>query len=163
MRSLLLAMALTSAAPEFPHHAADDWINSPPLALKDLSGKVVVVEFWTFACSNCARSVPWINSVYDKYEGRGLQIIGVHTPELAHERIVANVRRKVEQYGIRFPVMIDGDYAYWNAWENQYWPAFYLVDKRGQVRVSYFGETHANDAQAKRIEADIERLLSEGA
>ncbi len=140
MRSILLALALTSAsphmAPAFTHRAAADWINSPPLTLQALSGKVVLVEFWTFACSNCVGSLPWVNATYGKYEPRGLQIIGVHTPELAHERVVANVKRKVTEYDIRFPVMIDGDFSYWDALSNQVL-ARVLLDRQARPAACY--------------------------
>jgi len=164
MRILLLALTMitnAATAPDFTHHDAGDWINSPPLALPQLHGKVVMVEFWTFDCINCHRSVPWVRSLHERFASRGLQIVGVHTPELPQERVPANVRRKVEEYGIRYPVMLDADYSTWNAWSNQYWPAFYLIDKQGHVRAEYFGETHADDERARRIERDIAALLAE--
>jgi len=121
----------------------------------------VMVEFWTFDCVNCRGTVPWMNSVQERFAPRGLQIVGVHTPELAQERVAANVRRKVEEYRIRYPVMLDADYSTWDAWSNQYWPAFYLIDKQGRVRAEYFGETHAGDSRARNMEREIETLLAE--
>jgi thiol-disulfide isomerase/thioredoxin len=165
MLSLILAMTMTLAspmpAPDFTHHAPSDWINSAPLTLQALRGKVVIVEFWTFACSNCIGSTPWLNDLHARLRERGLLLVGVHTPELPHERVAASVRRKVGDYGIRYPVMLDNDFSYWKALSNQYWPAFYLIDKQGRVRAAYFGETHAGDAQAHRIERDLETLLAE--
>lgn len=148
-------------APAFTHPSAQDWLNSPPLTLATLDGTVVLIEFWTFACHNCNRSIPWLNELYSRLKGRGLQIVSVHTPEFDHEKVRANVQQKVGEYGIAYPVMLDNDYSYWKALSNQYWPAFYLVDKRGRVRAHYAGETHRGDGQARRIEGDIEALLSE--
>lgn len=173
MRALLLALALhmtlpaaaaePSAAPEFTHRAAADWINSPPLTLAALRGQVVLVDFWTFACWNCYRSFPWLNALDARWHDRGLRVVGVHTPEFSHERVRDNVEAKVAEYGLRHPVMLDNDFSYWNAMGNRYWPAFYLLDKRGRIRAHYAGETHRGDAQARRIEADIETLLAEPA
>jgi thiol-disulfide isomerase/thioredoxin len=149
------------AAPAFTHRGESDWLNSPPLALKALRGKVVLLEFWTFDCHNCYRTVPWLNALDAQLRSRGLHVVGVHTPEFAHERVRANVERKLAEYGIKHPVMLDNDFSYWNAFSNRYWPAFYLLDKRGRVRAHYAGETHSGDAQARRMEADITALLDE--
>lgn len=148
-------------APEFTHTAPEDWINSPPLKWTQLRGRVVLVDFWTFACWNCFRSFPWLNGVEQAYAAQGFTVIGVHTPELPHERIRSNVLKKIEQYGLHHPVMVDDDFSYWNALRNQYWPAYYLFDKRGHLRAVYAGETHAGDAQAQRIDDAIKALLAE--
>ena len=119
------------AAPAFTHKAGSDWLNSRPLAWNDLKGKVVLVDFWTFDCWNCYRSFPWMKSVEEKFAARGLQVLGVHTPELPQEYLRDNVVKKVAEFGLKHPVMIDNDYSYWNAFGNRYWPAFYLVDQQG--------------------------------
>src|SRR5437879_7811851 len=152
--------AAAAAAPEFTHARAADWINSAPLTLAQLRGKVVLVEFWTYECINCLRSAAWIQSIARLHADAGLVVIGVHTPELQQERSVANVRQAVEGLGINYPVMIDGDDAYWNVLENRYWPAFYLIDRDGRMREQGAGEMHSGDAQAKRLEASIAQLLS---
>lgn len=162
----LLASACSSAAlqgmaaPELPQRSAAEWINSPPLTLKSLQGNVVLLDFWTFECWNCYRSFPWLNALEAKFRDRGLKVLGVHTPEFARERVIANIREKVREFKITYPVMVDNDHAYWNALGNQYWPAFYLIDREGKLRALYIGETHAGDVQAKAIEAQIEKLLA---
>lgn len=148
-------------APEFPAKAAADWINSPPLKLADLRGQVVLLDVWTFGCWNCYRSFPWLNGLEARLARRGLRVVGIHSPEFTHERDPASVRRKVAEFALAHPVMLDNDYAYWRALGNRYWPAYYLVDKQGRLRARYIGETHAGTAQARNIERDIERLLAE--
>ncbi len=151
-----------AAAPAFTHGNAADWLNSKPLAWSDLKGKVVLVDFWTFDCWNCYRSFPWLKATEEKFAARGLEVIGVHTPELPQEYLRDNVVRKVASFGLRHPVMIDNDYSYWNAFGNRYWPAYYLVDRQGKVRGAFFGETHAGDGNARQIDEAIEGLLAEG-
>ncbi len=150
-------------APEFTNKSPQQWINSPPLTWNDLRGKVVLLDFWTFDCWNCYRSFPWLKKVEADYEERGLQVVGVHAPEFDHEKIRSNVVEKVREFGLHHPVMIDNDFSYWRAMNNRYWPAFYLIDRRGFVRSAFFGETHSGDARAVRIEKAIERLLAEEA
>ncbi len=150
-------------APEFPHQRPEDWINSAPLSLEHLRGKVVMLDFWTFDCWNCYRSFPWLKSVERKFNGGGFTVIGVHTPEFEHERVRANVERKVKEFGLEHPVMMDNDYSYWRALMNRYWPAYYLVDKRGRLRARYVGETHVGDRRAREIEGRIAALLAEPA
>lgn len=168
----LLAWQLTGAvkaydidqappAPEFTHQDPEDWINSTPLNLKQLRGRVVLLDFWTFDCWNCYRSFPWLKSVEEQFAQRELTVIGVHTPEFDHERIRANVLRKVKEFALDHPVMIDNDYSYWRAMGNRYWPAFYLLDKQGRIRSVYFGETHIGDRRATAIEKRIGELLAE--
>lgn len=148
-------------APAFTHTRAEDWINSPPLKLESLRGKVVLLDFWTFACWNCYRSFPWLNPVESRLRERGLVVIGVHSPEFDYEKVRASIQQKVVQYGLTYPVMIDSDMSYWNSVGNRYWPAFYLIDRQGRLRANYAGETHAGDANAQRIEADLDTLLAE--
>lgn len=150
-------------AVEFTQSSPDQWINSAPLKLADFRGKVVLLDFWTFDCYNCYRSIPWLNGVEDKYRDAGLQVIGIHTPEFAHEKVAANVLAKVQEFDIKHPVMLDNDFQYWNAMGNRYWPAWYLIDQQGRVRAVHVGETHANTAGSRKIEADIELLLAESA
>ncbi len=155
------AAAQPRQAPEFPQRSAEEWINSAPLTLASLRGQVVLLDFWTFECWNCYRSFPWLNGVERQFASRGLKVIGVHTPEFEREKVVASIRAKVREFKITYPVMVDNDKGYWNAMRNRYWPAFYLIDRKGVLRELYVGETHAGDRQAKAIEAAIEALLSE--
>ncbi len=148
-------------APEFTHRAQHEWINSAPLSLRELRGEVVLIDFWTFDCWNCYRSFPWLNEVGEKYGNRGLQIIGVHSPEFRHERDRKLLEAKVREFRLAHPVMIDDDFSYWKAIGNRYWPAFYLVDNRGQLRYRFAGETHAGDRRAIEIERRIGELLAE--
>ncbi|MEM7027798.1 MAG: redoxin domain-containing protein [Pseudomonadota bacterium] len=150
-------------AAEFHHKQAQEWINSPPLMLDDLKGKVVLLDFWTFDCWNCYRSFPWMNDLEKRYQDKGLQVIGVHTPEFKHEKIRSNIEAKVNEFELHHPIMIDNDFTYWRAMYNKYWPAFYIIDKKSNVRAVYFGETHEGDEHAKRIEETIQQLLAEPA
>ncbi|TLY75561.1 MAG: redoxin domain-containing protein [Gammaproteobacteria bacterium] len=155
--------ASPGAAPEFSHRAAADWVNSAPLTLAGLRGKVVLVEFWAFECVNCLNSRAWLESVARAKAPAGLVVVGVHTPELPEERSSENVRQAVARLGIRYPVMLDGDYSYWGALHNQYWPAFYLIGRDGRLYGSAIGEMHAGEPPARRVEAAIDQLLQAGA
>lgn len=149
------------SAPAFTHNQPRDWFNSGPLTWDDLEGKVVLLDFWTFDCWNCYRSFPWLRELEAELAPEGLQVIGVHTPEFAHEKVRKNVAAKIEEFMLHHPVMMDNDFSYWRAMGNRYWPAFYVIDKRGRVRAAYFGETHSGDRQARRIETVIRELLEE--
>lgn len=149
------------ALPDFTQTSPHEWFNSKPLTKKDLLGKVTLIDFWTFECWNCYRSFPWLHGVEEAYKAKGLQVIGVHTPEFEREKNHASINTKIKQFGIHYPVMVDNDRAYWKAMKNRYWPAYYLVDKKGKIRASFIGETHKDTAQASKIEALIEKLLSE--
>ncbi len=148
-------------APEFTRSDAAGWLNSPPLQLEELRGEVVLVEFWTFGCINCVRSIPWIKALEERYRSAPFRVIGVHTPEFSHERPAATVRRKMAELGIRHPVMLDNDYAYWNAMGNRYWPAFYLIDRQGRLRYAQAGEVHSGSPADREMRRWIERLLRE--
>jgi len=148
-------------APEFTANDPRDWINSAPLHWSELAGRVVLLDVWTFECWNCYRSFPWLRSVEARYVPRGLAVVGIHSPEFPAERERDNVRTAVKKFELHHPVMIDNDFRYWKALDNQYWPAYYLVDRKRRIRASFFGETHAGDAQAREIESTIERLLAE--
>lgn len=119
---------------------AVDWLNSPALSSESLKGKVVLVDFWTYDCINCQRTLPYVKGWARKYEKDGLVVIGVHTPEYGYERIIGNVKDQVRKLDITYPVAIDNNYAIWNNYGNQYWPAHYLIDATGQVRYTHFGE-----------------------
>ncbi|MGH8460980.1 MAG: redoxin family protein [Stenotrophobium sp.] len=149
------------AAPELTQTDPQNWINSKPLRWSDLSGEVVLLEFWAFDCWNCYNSIPWLHTLEQRYAGKNFRLISLHTPELPQEYIRKNLVQKVRQYALTNPVMIDNDYAYWNAMHNQYWPAFYLVDRHGMIRAAYVGETHAGDGNARQIERTLDALLAE--
>jgi len=118
------------------------WFNTDgrPVTIASLRGKVVGVEMWTAGCENCLNVLPHMKDWYAKYHGQGFVLIGVHTPEFAHEGQVAYVRAAIARLGIAYPVVMDNDYHIWNAYHNAYWPALYLVDKRGQIRYTHIGE-----------------------
>ncbi len=132
--------ATPSKAPEFV--GISHWINSPPLSMKKLRGKVVLIDFWAYSCINCLRTFPHLNAWYEAYKDKGLVIVGVHSPEFDFGKNLANVKHAVKQFHIRYPVAMDSDMATWRAWNNQYWPAEYLVDKQGRVVLHHFGEGH---------------------
>jgi cytochrome c biogenesis protein CcdA/thiol-disulfide isomerase/thioredoxin len=129
---------------------AVQWLNSPELSAESLRGKVVLVDFWTYDCINCQHTLPYVKDWAKRYEKDGLVVIGVHTPEYGYERIIDNVKDQVKQLGITYPVAIDNNYAIWRNFDNQYWPAHYLIDAKGQVRYSHFGEGRY-DEQEKMI------------
>lgn len=116
------------------------WINSAPLELAQLKGKVVLIDFWAYSCINCARTIPYLVDWYSKYHKQGLEIIGVHSPEFDFEKSLQNVQSAVKQFGILYPVALDNKFATWNAYRNEYWPAHYLIDKDGNVVYQHFGE-----------------------
>jgi cytochrome c biogenesis protein CcdA/thiol-disulfide isomerase/thioredoxin len=116
------------------------WLNSPPLTRDQLKGKVVIIDFWTYSCINCLRSIPYLKAWDDRYRKDGLVIIGVHAPEFAFEREPANVVRAIKDLGIRYPVALDNGYVLWRALQNNYWPAHYFVDAQGRIRYHHFGE-----------------------
>lgn len=118
----------------------DSWINSAPLSLDQLKGKVVLIDFWTYSCINCIRTFPYLTSWYDKYKDKGLVIIGLHTPEFEFEKDIGNVKKATERFHILYPVALDNHYKTWQAFSNSYWPAHYLIDQEGIVRQVHFGE-----------------------
>ena len=159
---ILLLPATTNAglAPDFRHNNAAEWINSAPLSLSQLRGKVVLIEFWTFDCINCLRSIAWVKALESRVATGELVVIGVHTPELAEERLPANVRAAVSRLGLNYPIVLDTDYSYWNALGNQYWPAFYLIGRDGSLISHEIGEMHEGEPSAIRLEAAIRTLLA---
>ncbi|HKR37617.1 MAG TPA: cytochrome c biogenesis protein DipZ [Steroidobacteraceae bacterium] len=116
------------------------WLNSNPLTTESLRGKVVMVDFWTYSCINCLRTLPYLRAWQERYKDYGFTIVGVHTPEFAFEKQESNVSRAVRELGIRYPVAIDNDYTIWRAFNNEYWPAHYFVDSQGRIRGHHFGE-----------------------
>jgi cytochrome c biogenesis protein CcdA/thiol-disulfide isomerase/thioredoxin len=133
------------------------WLNSPPLTAAELKGKVVLVDFWTYSCINCLRTIPYIRAWAEKYKDQGLVVIGVHSPEFAFEKNVDNVKKAVADLGITYPVAIDSDYAIWRAFHNEYWPAHYFIDADGGIRHHHFGEGDYDGSE--RV---IRQLLAEG-
>src|SRR5262245_5448076 len=131
------------------------WLNSPALTAASLRGKVVLVDFWTYTCINWLRTLPYVRAWAEKY-AQSLVVIGVHTPEFPFESSLDNVRRAVGRLNVGFPVVIDNDYAIWRAFNNQYWPALYLIDGRGRMRDHHFGE-----GEYDRSEHAIQRVLTE--
>lgn len=135
---------------------ATDWLNSPPLDAPALRGKVVLVDFWTYSCINCLRAMPYVREWAERYRDHGLVVIGVHAPEFAFERNLANVQRAVKDLKVTYPVAIDNDFAIWRGFNNKYWPAHYFIDAQGRIRAHHFGE--GNYAQSEQI---IRQLLRE--
>jgi hypothetical protein len=152
---------LNRPLPSFTRSDAASWLNSPPLRVEQLRGQVVLLDVWTFGCWNCTGSIPWLKALEQRLADKPFRIIGIHSPEFAHERDAGAVAAEARKLGLHHAIMLDNDLSYWRALENRYWPAFYLVDRRGRLRAAYVGETHDGDTQATRIEANIEALLAE--
>ncbi|WP_159010603.1 cytochrome c biogenesis protein DipZ [Bradyrhizobium sp. S69] len=148
------ALPVEGAAPSLD--GAFEWLNSKPLTTEQLKGKVVVVDFWTYSCINCLRAIPYVRAWAEKYRDHGLVVIGVHAPEFAFERNVDNVKKAIAALGIGYPVAIDNEYKIWRAFENEYWPAHYFIDAKGQIRHHHFGEGDYDQS-----EAVIQQLLAE--
>lgn len=142
-------------APEF--FGIDQWLNSTPLTMTQLKGKVVLVDFWTYSCVNCVRTLPHVIDWYEKYKNHNFIVVGVHTPEFAFEKEVENVQNALKEFGINYPVALDNDYGTWKAYNNRYWPAEYLIDAQGHIRLEHFGEGHYDE-----METAIRALLEEG-
>ncbi|MBI2034276.1 MAG: cytochrome c biogenesis protein DipZ [Candidatus Levybacteria bacterium] len=132
------------------------WFNSDPLTLAQLKGKVVLIDFWTYSCINCQRTLPYLRSWWEKYNNKGLVIIGVHSPEFAFEREEKNVKAAISDFGLKYPIVQDNNFDTWMAYDNHYWPAKYLIDKDGYIRYSHFGEGKYDDT-----EKVIQELLAE--
>jgi len=144
-----------SPAPDFV--GITHWLNTDkPISIKDLKGKVVLVDFWTYTCINCIRTLPHVTRWYDKYHNQGFVVIGVHTPEFPFEHETANVENAIKQYNIHYPVAQDNNYATWNNYNNEYWPAEYLIDASGNIRRTEFGE-----GEYDQTELAIQTLLKE--
>ena len=143
-------------APAAPEISSGMWINSEPLSLKTLHGRVVLIEFWTFACYNCRNTLPSLKKWDAQYRDKGLTIIGVHTPELDFERDINQLRREVAGLGIKYPVVTDQDYSTWKAYRVEAWPTLFLLDKQGRVRWTHVGEGYYDET-----EEVIKKLLTE--
>jgi cytochrome c biogenesis protein CcdA/thiol-disulfide isomerase/thioredoxin len=170
--SMMMAAATTPAgSPPVegtlpPLTGAVAWLNSPPLTPQALRGKVVLIDFWTYSCINCLRALPYVNSWYERYRNQGLVVIGVHSPEFPFEKDPANVRRAVHDLGITYPVAVDSNYAIWQAFNNQYWPAHYFIDAQGRIRGHHFGEGDYGESEQliRELlrEAGVEHLATGG-
>lgn len=155
--SAAIAEPLKGSGPQAPEFAGiSQWLNSNPLTLQQLRGKVVLVDFWTYTCINCIHVLPYVKGWDQKYRDKGLTVVGVHTPEFAVERDTNNVKDAIKRFGINFPVAQDNKYATWSAYNNRFWPAFYLVNKKGQVVYTHFGE-----GDYAQTEAAIQALLAQ--
>jgi len=143
----------SAAAPDL---ASGNWINSEPLKLQDLRGRVVLIEFWTFGCINCRNTLPFIKSWHDRYHDKGLTVVGVHSPEFDEERDVEKVRSEVASLGIHYPVVTDNAYQTWNAYKVEAWPTAFLLDKQGRIRWMHVGEGDYDEA-----ERQVQKLLAE--
>ncbi|MFK3668172.1 cytochrome c biogenesis protein DipZ [Ochrobactrum teleogrylli] len=137
-------------------YGAVDWLNSEPLTMEQLRGKVVLVDFWTYSCINCIRTIPYVRAWAEKYKEQDLVVIGVHTPEFAFEKKIDNVKKAVGDFKIGYPVAIDSNFQIWRAYNNSYWPAHYLIDAKGQIRYHHFGE-----GNYRETEQAIQDLLRE--
>ena len=143
------------SAPEFTGIAK--WLNSDPLTMESLKGRVVLIDFWTYSCINCIRTLPYITAWYEKYKDKGFVIVGVHTPEFAFEKDTGNVQTAITRYGINYPVAQDNDFGTWRAYSNRYWPAHYLIDQNGKIVYTHFGE-----GKYQKTEQAIQQLLGLG-
>jgi thiol-disulfide isomerase/thioredoxin len=156
----LLATAMTTSVRTnelAPLGLATEWVNSPPLTAQGLQGKVVLVQFWTYSCVNWIRTLPYVRAWERKYRDQGLVVIGVHSPEFGFEKQLPKVRWAAEMFRVDYPVAVDNEFAIWRGFGNQYWPALYLVDGKGRLRHTHFGE-----GKYEQTERVIQKLLEEG-
>jgi cytochrome c biogenesis protein CcdA/thiol-disulfide isomerase/thioredoxin len=147
-------LPVLAVAPEIT--GITNWLNSEPLTLSDLRGKVVIVDFWTYSCINCVRTLPYLTDWHDKYADDGLVIVGVHTPEFEFEKETKNVADALERFDINYPVAQDNDYKTWRSYSNRYWPAKYIIDAEGNLRYFHFGE-----GKYEQTELVIQQLMAE--
>src|SRR5215204_4967428 len=154
--------------------SATAWLNSPALTAAGMRGKVVLIDVWTYTCINWLRTLPYVRAWFEKYKAQGLVVIGVHAPEFPFEHDLGNVRRAVKDMRVEYPVAVDNDFSIWRAFDNQYWPALYLLDGEGRIRYRHFGEgeydkTEQNiqrllrDAGAREVNGDLVSVAGEGA
>ncbi len=154
--------AFKAQAPELEPRPEEEWINSKPLKLSDLRGQVVVLHFWTFGCINCIHNYPAYKTWHAKFSQKGVTIIGVHTPETKRERDLTNVRKSVEENGLKYPIVFDKDGRTWRTWGNRWWPSTYLIDKKGFVRYRWDGELNWKTTKGEAImRRKIAQLLAE--
>ena len=162
MFAALVALSLVAdplPAPEFPKDAV--WVQGSAVKLSEPKGNVTVVHFWTNGCINCIRNYPLYRAWGDRYKGKPLRLVGIHTPEFASEAPAATVKAKLAANKLTFPVVLDTDQGIWRAWQNRYWPCIYLVDKAGKVRHRWEGELHLKTPEEAKIAEHIETLLAE--
>jgi thiol-disulfide isomerase/thioredoxin len=134
----IVSAATKNTLPDF--QGIQQWLNSNPLSVGDLKGSVVLIQFWTFACINCQRTLPYVTKWHRQYAAQGLKVIGIHTPEFAYERQIDNIKRALQQHQITYPVPIDNEFKTWKAYNNEYWPHLFLADRRGFMRYDHIGE-----------------------
>jgi thiol-disulfide isomerase/thioredoxin len=159
-RAQFLEPGKTALAPEF--QGVSKWINSDPLTMSGLRGKVVLVHFWTNGCYNCVNNYPYYKAWQERYAGKDVVIVGVHTPETPGERDVARIKTQAAKYGLEFPIAVDNDGSNWKAWNNRYWPTVYVVDRRGVVRYGWEGELNYKGAAGdKTVRKLVDALLLE--
>jgi cytochrome c biogenesis protein CcdA/thiol-disulfide isomerase/thioredoxin len=150
----LSSLPVEGSAPSLD--GAVEWLNSAPLTMEQLRGKVVLIDFWTYSCINCIRTVPYVRAWAEKYKDQGLVVIGVHTPEFAFEKKIDNIKKAINGFDIGYPVAVDNDYKIWRAYSNNYWPAHYLIDSKGNIRYHHFGE-----GNYRKTEQAIQEFLHE--
>lgn len=157
---VLLGQQTMKPAPEF---IGGQWLNTAaPITIASRSGKITLVHFWTFACINCKHNLPAVQRLSDTFQKRGVQVVSIHTPELPSERDFSNVQKAVKQYGIKYPVLFDPENKNWRAWNNEYWPTLYVVDKHGRVRGSWVGEMNFNGHNGEgEVSQLVTKLLAE--
>jgi thiol-disulfide isomerase/thioredoxin len=149
-----------TAAPEFAR--STKWLQSKPLTLASLRGRVVVVHFWTFGCINCIHNYPAYKAWQEKYAGKDVTIVGIHTPEFKHEADVDEILARAKKAGLKFPIAVDNDSQNWKSWKNRYWPTVYLIDRKGRVRYRWEGELGSATTKGERLmRQKIDELLAE--
>lgn len=153
---LLVSLASLAQSTELPAITGDTWLNSAPLHKDDLSGKVVLVKFWTYGCHNCNAVEPYVIDWHNKYAQQGLVVIAIHTPEFSHEHQLDNVRAYMKKHNVPYPVVLDNEFTNWRRFSNRYWPTIYLADQQGQLRYRKIGE-----GSYKKTEQWIKKLLAE--
>jgi peroxiredoxin len=160
LESANAAAEVQTSAPEFS--PSTEWLQSKPLTWASLRGQVVVVHFWTFGCINCIHNYPAYKAWQKEYGGKGVTIIGIHTPETAREADTKRIRAKAEQNGLNFPIAVDNNGQNWKNWNNRYWPSIYLIDKDGRVRYRWEGELNSATTNSEQImRRRIDELLTE--
>ena len=143
-----------TSAPDFV--GIDRWLNSPPLSMEELRGKVVLIDFWTYSCINCERTLPYVRNWHEKYSDRGLVVVGVHSPEFEFEKDLDNVKEAIVRLGVSWPVATDNQFRTWRSYENRWWPHKFLIDQDGQIRYHHIGE-----GAYEETELHIRNLLEE--
>ena len=162
--SVSLGTAQTTGRPAPDFIVNGQWFNSKPLSIHDLRGKVVIVNLWVYSCINCHRSLPTLATWYKKYKDQGLEIVGPHSPEFESDKIASNVATSLKEDNVTWPVFQDNKLETWNAYDNRFWPSFYLIDKQGMIREVHEGELSSVFPNGiAPFEAEITKLLAEPA